>query len=263
MQSVTAQVRYLNPDWRGRSEMPRIGDRESRHANTSKRAVDIFDARGMDLGLDSAGFMLTKHRSKVGDFHQDGEVRATYYVEIARLLQELTGAEHALILQHVVRTEDTSDFNKAYARFVHCDYSVRDARGNAERTLLAHGLELTPSQQWEFAWFNTWQPIEREVLKNPLAMIDARTLSFDDVVDYEYSGYGEPVRSSMPAFNPDHKLYFFPRMQTDEVLVMKQLDTRLDRARLCPHTSFDIDAPADAPGRRSIEVRIMCAFRKR
>ena len=64
----------------------------------------------------------------------------------------------------------------------------------------------------------------------------------------------------MPVFNPDQRFYYFSRMQTDEMMVIKQLDTRPDRARGCPHTSFDVEAPPDAPGRRSIEVRLVCAF---
>ena len=64
----------------------------------------------------------------------------------------------------------------------------------------------------------------------------------------------------MPVYNPDHEFFYFPRMQTREVLVIKQLDSRPDRAVSCPHTSFDEAAPEDAPGRRSIEVRLMCAF---
>ena len=261
MSSVTAQVRYLNPEWKGRDEMPQIGDRESRRANTSKRGVEIHDARGMELDLDTSGFVLAEHSSRVGDFRDNEEVSSTYYDEVTRLIKGLTGADEVLIIQHVVRTEDSRDFNTAYARFVHCDYSIGDATGAARRSLESGSLTLDRSQHWEFAWYNTWQPIEREVQKNPLALIDARTLSTGDVVDYEYNGFGTPIVTSMPVFNPEHRFYFFPRMQTNEVLVIKQLDTRPDRAVSCPHTSFDLDAPEDAPGRRSIEVRLMCIFK--
>ncbi len=260
MSSVAAQVRYLNPEWKGRAEMPSIGDSESRRANTSKHGVEIHDARSIDADLDTSGFVLTEHASRMGDFHDKAEVAATYYDEVARLIKRLTGADEVFIAQHVVRTEETGDFNSAYARFVHCDYSISDIEGTVERSLENHSETLDPSRHWEFAWYNTWQPIEREVRKNPLAMVDTRTLDTGDVVDYEYAGFGKPVITAMPVFNPQHKFYFFPRMQTDEVLVIKQLETRPDRAVSCPHTSFDIEAPEDAPGRRSIEVRMMCAF---
>ena len=124
--SVTAEVRYLNAEWKEREDIPSIGDRESRRAHTSKLAVSINDARGMDLDLDTSGFVLTEHNSEVGNFQDAAEVRLTYYSEVSEIVKELTGADEVFITQHVVRTEDTSNFNVAYARFVHSDYSLSD-----------------------------------------------------------------------------------------------------------------------------------------
>ena len=65
----------------------------------------------------------------------------------------------------------------------------------------------------------------------------------------------------MPFHSPKHRCYYFPRMQTNELIVLKQLDTRPQRASLCPHTSFDDPtAPANALPRRSIEARTLCVF---
>lgn len=270
--SVSAEVRYLNSEWKDRSEAPRIGDRTSRRANTAKRAVSINDARGLELGLDTSGFVLARHESGVRDFRDGAQVRDTYYREVGDIVRDMTGADAVFVYSHTLRTEDTSDFNVAYARFVHCDYSLGRAAERRQSALDKHRADLDPARHWEFAWFNTWQPFEREVRKNPLAVIDARTLDLGDVLDYYYTGYqGKPgpdgamameggAPSSMPIFRPEHRFYYFSRMQTDEMMVIKQLDTRPDRARGCPHTSFDVEAPPDAPGRRSIEVRMVCAF---
>ncbi len=271
-ESVSAEVRYLNPDWKGRPETPQIGDRDSRRANTAKREVVIDDARGLALDVDTSGFILTGHASAVTDFHDPVEVRDRYYAEVGEAVRRLTGADEVFVESHTVRTEDTSDFNVAYARFVHCDYSLKGAAKKRQIALDKHAPALDPARHWEFAWFNTWQPIEREVRKNPLAVIDARTLDLSDVIDYQYTGYqrerppatmaamDSSQPSSMPIFNPRQRFYYFSRMQTNEMMVIKQLDTRAERARGCPHTSFDLAAPADAPGRRSIEVRMVCAF---
>ncbi len=259
LEAVTAKVRYLNPEWKGRDEMPEIGDRESRRANTQKHEVEVHDARGLSWDLDESGFVLATHESEVGDFHDDGHVATVYYPEVSALVARLTGADEVIITQHVVRTEDTSDFNKAYARFVHCDYSATDPLGTARGVLSRTGTTLDESKTWDFAWYNTWQPIEREVQNNPLAMVDIRSLDTGDVVDYYFSGYGKPLLTAMPVYNPDHRLYYFPLMQTNELLVLKQLDSRPGRALSCPHTSFDLDSPGPL-GRRSIEVRMMCAF---
>ena len=262
---VQAEVRYLNDEWRQRDEIPRIGDRESRRANTSKHVVSISDARDRlaagAIDLDSNGFALLNHASAVSDFRDEDAVKATYYPEIVALAKRATGAREVIVTQHVVRTEDTSDFNKAYARFLHCDYSLADPRAMAVSALEKQGLAPADYQGCDFAWYNSWQPFDNPAAKNPLCVVDAATLADDDVVDYYYTGYGNSGKSAMPMRSQSHRFYYFSDMATDELLLLKQLDTRGRRAAICPHTSFDNpDAPADAPPRRSIEVRVMAVF---
>ena len=268
--SVQAEVRYLNDEWRRRDDIPRIGDRISRRANTSKHEVAIHDARERldrgDVDLDANGFALLKLASDVADFRDDAAVKAVYYPEVEALAKRTTGCAEVFITQHVIRTEDTSDFNKAYARFLHCDYSIADPRDMAARALTKRGLRPEDYAGRDFAWYNSWQPFDNAVFKNPLAVVDAATLADDDVVDYYYTGYSnagtsDSGKSAMPMRNPSHRFYYVSRMATDEVLFIKQLDTRGRRTAVCPHTSFDDPtSPADAPPRRSIEVRMMVAF---
>ena len=54
MESIAAEVRYLNEEWGTRNDTPSIGSRETRRANTSKKQVRISDARdqSLDLSLD-------------------------------------------------------------------------------------------------------------------------------------------------------------------------------------------------------------------
>lgn len=274
--AVSAEVRYLGEQWKGRGQAPSIGDRASRRANTEKREVTIHDAREMaaaELHLDVAGFMLARHPAAALDFQDPRAVREGYYPQVQEVLKRLTGAEAVFITQHVVRTEDTSDFNTAYARFIHCDYSIANPVRSGNQALAKHGAGLDPSRRWEFAWYNTWQPIHHEARRNPLAVMDARSVDATDVLDYFYTGYIKNSArshsternfnqgaSSMPIFNAAQRLCYFPAMQPHEMLVFKQLDSRPGRALACPHTSFDIEAPAEAPPRRSIEVRAVCAF---
>ena len=273
---VQAEVRYLNEEWREREDIPQIGDRESRRANTSKHTVSIHDARpGLlagEIDLDINGFTLLGLDSEVRDFHDEGEVRRVYYPEIEALTKRTTGADEVFITQHLVRTEDTADFNRAYARFLHCDYSLDGAREAALRIIERRGLDAARYADAEFAWYNAWQPFDHVVQRNPLALVDAASLAFDDIVDYQYTGYSgrarppgdEPAmqsKSSMPARNPAHRFYYVSRMDVDEVLFFKQLDTRR-QGGACPHTSFDDPAsPQDAPPRRSVETRLMAVFR--
>ncbi len=260
--SVSTTVRYLSSDWRNSDEIPRIGDRESRRANTSRQTVQIHDARQAGpFDLDANGFTLLRHRSRCTSFRDPAVVHDVYYPEIEALVRAATGADLVHFVQHVVRTEDQSDFNNAYARFLHYDYNVREPEKEARGTIDKAGIELAAGRNWEFAFYNTWQPIDRAVEKNPLALIAGDSIRAGDVIDYYYTGFGNDGIGSMPIFNPDHEFFYFPNMQPDELLLFKQLDTRADRVRACPHTSFDDPGSApDAPGRRSIEVRVLCAF---
>ncbi len=266
--TVTARVRYLNSEWRHwreRNERPRICSKETRHANTTLHDVEITDARPLqergELDLDRCGFVLASLRSAVSDFHNDEELEKTYYGEVSALLRQLTGAAHTFPHSHWIRTENPKTFLGAYSRYVHCDYRPDKWRAMALDQLARCSSPLRDEmERWDFAWYNVWQPIDREVVQNPLTLLDASTLDPDSVVEY-FATKGDEGIASLPIHGPEHRLYYFPRMQTDEVVVFKQLESRPDRATVCPHTSFyDPAAPDDAVGRRSIEMRVMCAF---
>ena len=262
--TVETQVRYLNDEWRHRSGLPSIGDRESRRANTSKHSVFVRDARTKRdaLSLDVNGFVLVDHAPTVMDFSDENAVKSSYYSEIEQLTRDVSGADEVFITNHLVRTEDKSNFNNAYARFLHCDYSLEDPRSASLKSLESRNLKRADYETANFAWYNSWQPFDHEARANPLAVIDATTLADKDIVDYYYTGNNASNRSSMPLFNPHHELWYFDRMRTDEVLFIKQLDTREGHAQACPHTSFDDPSvPENAPPRRSIEVRMLAVFR--
>lgn len=260
--AVGARVRYLNAEWREREDRPRIGSRESRRAATSFRDVLVHDARpelaSGEIDLARAGFTLTHNRSRCADFRDEAAVKATYHPEMTALIRRVTGADHAFVRSYLVRTEHPIDFNDGYARFVHCDYNIRRLEEIALGVLAAHGVEPRPN--WSYAMYNTWQPFDHQVQKNPLAMIDGRSLPFEDVVDYFYTGRGIESMTAAPVYNPDHRWCYVPRMETDEVLVIKQLDPRPGGTVYCPHTSFDLPGSDDMLPRRSIETRLLAVF---
>jgi len=260
MASVQAQLRYINPEWRDRDEAPRIGDRESRHANTSLFDVDVHDAReAADAGLETSGFDLVEGPPmRCGT--DRGAIRRDHEPHMARLVQEYTGASAAYVWFHLVRTEDQSDFNTAYSRFVHCDFNRRALRRMTTDLLRRHDLEMSDSSS--YAWINTWQPFDHDVEQNPLATLDVRSLQDGDLIDYRYTGYDdEGGLVAAPVFNPAHRWYSYLDMATTEVLITKQLDSRPDHVQQTPHTSFDLaDAAPDAARRRSIEMRLLAVF---
>ena len=262
---VEARVRYVNDSWKGAAEMPQINTGDERRAVTTYRDVRIADARPLHergaLDLESSGFTMTRHQTAVTDFFDAEQIQTLYYPEMESVVRAHTGADALFVMDHLVRSERPSEsFVTNYARFMHLDYS-EDAVVLAKRYKLVKGgfCDASEAEHYDIAMLNTWQPFDHVVEKNPLTLIDARSLREADLVDFAIEG-GD---GRLPVHNPDHRLYYFPRMQPDELLVFKQMDTRPGRVRWCPHTSFDDpNSPAEAPKRRSIEIRWLAAFRR-
>ncbi len=266
--TVHAQVRYINPEWRGRAEAPRIGSRESRHANTAKRDIVVHDARtaaGAGLGLETSGFALVAHATSSAGTDRDRR-RAEYHPEMLDLVQRESGALHTFMLGDLVRTEDQSNFNFAYARFVHCDYNAASIGSMSGALLERNGVEPEPS--WIYAWYNTWQPFDRPARQQPLALLDVRSLAPGDLIDYRYTGYETGADAdgglvAAPVYNPAHRWWYYPDMTPGEVLLTKQNDARAGHTTQCPHTSFfDATQPDDVAPRRSVETRILAVFER-
>ena len=258
-----AKVRYINAEWRDKPDSPRIGSRDTRRANTSFQDIAVHDARARlqagEVDLGRSGFTLTEHATKVADFRNEDEVAKLYYPEMKDLICRVTGASRAFVRGHLVRTEKPIDFNDGYARFVHCDYNV--ARIDELTHALLEREGVSPEDSWTYAWYNTWQPFDNQVQNNPLAVIDWQSLPLADVIDYYFTGRGQDSLAAAPVYNPDHQWWYFPLMETNEVLVTAQLDQRPGRAIYCPHISFDVqDAAADSLPRRSVETRLLAVF---
>jgi hypothetical protein len=64
------------------------------------------------------------------------------------------------------------------------------------------------------------------------------------------------------SYNPRHRWLFFPRMRTDEAMLIKCYDSDLGgKARFAAHSAFDDPSTlTDAPARESIEVRTLAFF---
>ena len=259
-----AKVRYINAEWRDKDDSPRIGSRETRRANTAYQDVTIMDARSRldtgDLNLNINGFMLSNSSTKVSSFRDEAEVAKLYYPEMQDLICRVSGASQAFVRGHLIRTEKPIDFNDGYSRFVHCDYNIRRLREMSLELLERHGV--TPQDNWEYVWYNTWQPFDHQVQNNPLAVIDWDSLPTRDVIDYYYTGRDLDSLVAAPVYSPDHQFWYFPMMETDEVLVTTQMDERPGNAAYCPHSAFDVLDAVDPLPRRSIETRLMAVFEK-
>lgn len=221
----------------------------------------IHDMRPLsaDLSLDLQGFELVTAPSAVRDFHDETEVRRTYYREIEDLVRASTGASKVLTFDHTLRIDSTRQGRKP-VRTVHNDYTVRSGPQRV-RDLLEPD-EASRRLNARFAVINAWRPINNPVLTAPLAIADARSVAPAHFVatDLVYSDRVGEIYDV--AHHREHAWYYAPRMLPTEVLLIKTYDRATDgRARFTAHTAFDDPkAPAGAAPRQSIEVRMLVFF---
>ncbi len=226
--------------------------------------IDDARARARAPSLDREGFQLVRHRSAAVDLYDDEAVRAVYYPEIERLLRAATGATKVVVFDHTRRADDGgtpgAKAERAPVRLVHNDYTERSGPQRVRDLLGAE--EAAARLARRFAEINVWQPIRGPVHRSPLALADAQSLAAGDLVtvDLVYAERTGEIYHGL--YNPEHRWYYYPRLETREAVLIKGYDSATDgRARFTLHTAFDDPAtPAAAPARESIETRAFVFF---
>jgi len=226
----------------------------------------IYNARSIskDILLDREGFAFTEHNTNVRNFYDEDEVRQVYYPEAEQLLKEVTGATKVVIFDHTLRNAELSKLGENKIREpgkrVHNDFTAKSGYTRARLELAARGIdndEIDALLQQRFAIINVWRGIADTIQESPLALIDARSIAPRDIVPGDLVYRDRVGETYAITYNPEHKWYYFPQMQRNEVIFIKCFDSAEDgHARFSGHSAFDDpSSPLDAPARESIELR--------
>jgi hypothetical protein len=209
-----------------------------------------------DFTLDRNGFALRLAPSAVRDFTDETEVTGAYYREAERIVQAELGATSVVVFDHTIRGPNRA---RDPVLRVHNDYTVRSAAQRV-RDLLPQDAEALLRNR--FAVVNLWRPIGRPVVASPLALCDAASFTYADLIPTDLVYSDRIGETASVRFNPSHRWVYFSGMRPDEVLLIKCHDSATDgRARLSFHSAFaDPTTPADAPPRESIELRTLVFF---
>jgi hypothetical protein len=236
----------------------------ARNTKEETHEVKILDGRPIidRLSLDREGFVLVRHPTAATDLYDEEQVRSVYYPECERLIKEFTGAKRVHVFDHIVRNAARmakGNTIKGYAGRVHNDYTawsapqrVRDLMGAEAEELLKH----------HYAEINVWRPIRGPLLRSPLALCDATSLSEENLVGSELRYPDRTGETYAVTYNPGQRWYYFSKMTAEEAVLIRCFDsTREGAARFSAHGAFDDpNTPADAPPRESIEVRALVFF---
>ena len=218
---------------------------------------------GDRLSLEENGFVFVGHETKVRDFFDPAQLESVYYPEVEELIRRVSGAARVAIFDHTLRSGDESEREEKLIRepvlSAHNDYTEWSGPNRLREFLPDEADELLKHR---FAIIQVWRAINQPIQANPLALADAKSVAFEDLLVAERRYPHRVGQTYRLKHNPDHRWFYFPEMRRDEALVFKVYDSEKDgRARFTPHTSFaDPDSPADARPRQSIEVRAFAFF---
>jgi hypothetical protein len=235
-----------------------------RNTREETHEVKILDGRAVAdrLSLDREGFVLLRHPTAATNLYDNEEVASLYYPECERVIREATGAARVVAFDHIARNAARSAKGnqiKLPASRVHNDYTtksapqrVRDLMGEEAEELLKH----------RFAEVNLWRPIRGPLLRSPLALCDAQSLAEENLVASDLRYPDRTGETYAVTYNPAQRWFYFPKMQADEIVLIRCFDSaRSGAARFSAHGAFDDpDSPPDAPPRESIEVRTLVFF---
>ncbi len=241
--------------------------------NISRRRQGQIESRPMPMEngrplaatfkLEENGFVFVDHKTAMQSFFDEQELKSVYYREVEDLIKRESGATRVVLFDHTLRSGDQTEREARLIRepviSAHNDYTEWSGPQRVRDLLPDEADELLKRR---FAIIQVWRAINKPIESNPLAMADARTIAFEDLLIAERRYPTRVGQTYRLAYNPAHRWIYFPKMTRDEALVFKVYDSAKDgRARFTAHTAFTDPATAPgAPPRQSIEARALAFF---
>jgi len=229
------------------------------------RRMLMADGRlhGSELSLEGSGFVLVEHKTQVKNFFDVDELQKVYYAEVEALIKLHSGAKRVVLFDHTLRSGDDAERQAKLIRepviSAHNDYTEWSGPQRVRDLLPDEAEHLLKNR---FAIIQVWRAINQPIESNPLAVADARSVAFEDLLVAERRYPNRVGQTYRLRYNAAHRWFYFPRMRRDEALVFKVYDSAKDgHARFTPHTSFvDPATPPGAPARQSIEARALVFY---
>lgn len=228
------------------------------------------------ITLDSHGFMLKRHVSRVADFGDREQIDRVYAPDMAELVREVTGADKVVVSAWMTRSSSPSNGDdQPPANDVHVDHAPESCECMARKVLARAGEPDLPFRR--FLAVNVWRAYSGAPQDWPLGLCDGTSITNDEGVTYPILFVDKlPPREEIPEvlpddpslltaitafqFRPDHRWYYFPDMGVDEVVLFKNYDSQRIVPWRVPHAGLQDPTCAPTGPRLSIEVRTVAFF---
>jgi len=210
---------------------------------------------------------LHDFRARHDRWDDDDAVRSSFYPEVVEFLKANIGAKRVLVFDHTIRseknaqkklTDEKNTSQRTPVMLVHCDYTAESGPLRVTQLL---GDEAESLLSRRVAFINVWKPLN-VVEERPLAMCDVQSCADADFFKLFLRYRDRTGENYVMSPSPEHKWWYFPRMNPDQAILLKTFDSEVDgRARFVGHTAFeDPSSPKDAKMRESVEIRTICFF---
>ncbi len=275
---VQSMIDYLLPG----SRINRRFWAPGRELNTGRYApypVTIRNARlAGPFTLDEHGFCLAQHETTIADWENQYGTHSAYAREVAEVAKRLTGADLVIPLGGMMRSSAaTSATVQPPAAEAHVDFTERCAQRRAAR--LYRQIHPAARGYRRFIGFSLWRALSAPPQDMPLALCEGRSVRDEegthntkvdvaeipsgDALYAPIAGEEDMLAATIFHYSPEHRWWYFPDMQPDEVIFIKLYDSDHSQAWRCPHTAFRDTTRPDARARRSMEFRAMAYFSDR
>jgi len=249
----------------------------------------VRDARAIHehFSLHRQGFTLLNAPSAVRDFTDSDEVNRLYPAEVARYVQQATGADFVVVGGWMIRTSgDLASRQKKTSEPYRHAGGVQPPAGEVHvdtdpaRQLAAAETAYRKARPdgpgfRRFIVTSFWRAYSPPPQDCPLALCDGRSVRNDEgtpnilwIVDKipegeeMFSPMDDDERPAAHIFrhNPAHRWWYFSNMVRDEALLFKFHDSDRSGAWRVPHTAFWDGSLPNAKPRESIECRSIAFF---
>lgn len=233
--------------------------------NLEDHRVRIRNARLESPSFGTHGFTLLQRTTDI-DFLDKQDIERRWYPQAQQLIRDLTGAQDVFTFLGILRGGE-SDEGGGPALMAHVDFNAHTLRHWVTKLGGERGEALAKKR---LVNINLWTPV-RPVENSPLAVCDAQSIAPGDLLEIsfgrpetrqtdEFAG-GFDSGGFVLAFNANHRWYYYPAMQPNEVLAFRLCDTGGDDVHMTAHTAFD--DPTSVPGapkRMSYEIRTIAVL---
>jgi hypothetical protein len=240
------------------------------------------------FSFDRQGFQLLDAPTAIADFHDKVEVEAKYQDEVCEHVKKALGADFVAAQGWMLRTSGAipdkgpDGEGKPYRHYGGLQPAAGEVHIDTEP-----GRQLKYAQRFydrvrpdgpgfkRFIMTSFWRAFSPPPQDCPLAVCDAGSVRDDEgtpnvlwVVDKIPEGDAmfapmdddAQLAAAIFRHNPDHRWWYFSRMERDEALLFKFHDSDRSVGWRVPHTAFWDSSFPDARMRESIECRTIAFF---